>query len=259
MNDVTPSLVLCELADASAHGVESYSPFCLKAHRALRLAGLPYERRHGSRPADFKKLNPTGQVPVLLVDGEPVADSTRILARIDAMTGVFSRGLDARTRAEAWLWEDWADGALNGFLVASRWADDRNWPAVRDVYFGRAPWPVRALIVPKLRRGVVGNLVARDVWRAGDAACWERFAHALDGLEARAPAQGYWLGAAPSVADIAIFAQLQSLCTPLTPPQADAVTARKRLTAYLDRVDAATRASAGNSSAKHAQVIALAS
>ena len=33
----TPSLVLCELADAGALGVESHSPFCLKAHRALRL------------------------------------------------------------------------------------------------------------------------------------------------------------------------------------------------------------------------------
>jgi glutathione S-transferase len=177
---------------------------------------------------------------VLLVDGAPIADSTRILERVDALTGVFSRGLDARTRAEAWLWEDYADTALNGFLVAARWADDRNWPLVRDAYFGAAPWPVRALIAPRLRSGVVKNLVARDVWRAGAEACWERFDRALDQLEARAPAEGYWLAAAPTVADVAIFAQLHSLRTPLTAPQAKSVASRRCLSAYLDRVDAVT-------------------
>src|ERR1700689_1126136 len=86
----TPDLVLCELADASAatkQRAESYSPFCLKVHRALRAAGLPYERRHGRAPRDFVKENPAAQVPVLLVDGEPVADSTRILHRIEGIAG----------------------------------------------------------------------------------------------------------------------------------------------------------------------------
>jgi glutathione S-transferase len=244
MKDSLPSLVLCELADASAHGVESHSPFCLKVHRALRLARLPYERRHGSRPSEFRKWNPTGQVPVLLVDGAPVVDSTKILERVDELTGVFSRGLSASTRAEAWLWEEFADTALNGFLVAARWADERNWPGVRDAYFGAAPWPVRALVAPKLRRGVIGNLVARDVWRAGADACWERLARTLDQLEARAPAQGFWLGATPTVADVAIFGQLHSLRTPLTRAQAAAVADRKMLSAYLDRVDAVTLAGA---------------
>src|SRR5271167_2581053 len=102
MNDATkPSLVLCELADASADGVESYSPFCLKVHRALRAAGLAYERRHGTRPDSFASLNPAGQVPVLLVDGEPVADSTRIVKRIETIAGVLGGELDARARAEA--------------------------------------------------------------------------------------------------------------------------------------------------------------
>ena len=240
----TPSLVLCELADTGIDGLESYSPFCLKAHRGLQLAGLAYERRHGRDPSAFRSLNPAGQVPVLLVDGEAVSDSTRILQRIEALTSALTRGLDARGRAEAWLWEDFADSALNGFLVAARWADERNWPAVRQAYFGAAPWVVRAAIAPRRRRTVVGALVARDVWRAGADACWQRFGNALDQLEARAPAQGFWLGATASVADVGLFAQLHSLRTPLTRPQADALAARPALAAYLDRVDAATRAGA---------------
>jgi glutathione S-transferase len=242
--ETTPSLVLCELADAGAHGVESHSPFCVKAHRALRLAGLPYQRRHGSRPGEFAAVNPAGQVPVLLVDGAPVADSTRILERIDALTGALTRGLDARTRAEAWLWEDYADTSLNGFLVAARWADERNWPQVRDAYFGAAPWPVRALVAPQIRRGVIRGLVARDVWRAGAEACWERLEKALDHLEARAPQRGFWVSATPSVADLSLFGQLHSLRTELTAPQREALARRPGLSAYLDRVDAATQARA---------------
>ena len=35
-----PTLELCELADAGVPGVESFSPFCLKVHRALKLCWM---------------------------------------------------------------------------------------------------------------------------------------------------------------------------------------------------------------------------
>jgi glutathione S-transferase len=237
-----PALTLCELADPGIEGLESYSPFCIKTHRALRFAGLTYERRFGRAPADYKALNPTGQVPVLLVDGAPVADSTRILQRIEALTGVFTHGLAARERAEAWLWEEFADTALYGFVVSARWAFDENWLLLREAYFGAAPWFVRRWIAPQLRKSVLRGLVARDVWRAGRDACWSRFRETLDALEGRAPERGFWVSATLSVADVAIFAQLHSLRSPLTSAHAEELAKRTRLCAYLDRVDAATRA-----------------
>jgi glutathione S-transferase len=240
MNSQSVPLTLCELADAGLEGIESYSPFCLKTHRALRYAGLAYERRFGQRPADFKDHNPAGQVPVLLVGQEAIADSTRILERLDAMSGVFTRDLDARQRAEAWLWEEFADTALNGFLVSARWAFDENWSVVCQTYFGAAPWFVQKLIAPKLRQKVIRTLIARDIWRQGRDACWTRFLKTLDELDARAPDQGFWVSATISVADIGIFGQLQSLRTPLTRGHAEELAKRTRLTAYLDRVDAAT-------------------
>ena len=238
----TPKLTLCELSPSTLPEVESYSPFCIKVHRALRASGLTYERRLASRPDEHKSLNPTGQVPVLVVDGEAVSDSTAILARIETLGGrrLAADGDEAR-RAEAWLWEELADTALNGFVVAARWADDRNWPLVRDAYFGQAPWFVRALIAPRVRAKVMGVLVARDVWRRGADACWARFATVLDQLEWRAPSRGFWLGEALSVADLGIFAQLHSLRTALTPRQRDMLVERTQLSAYLDRVDRATR------------------
>jgi glutathione S-transferase len=235
----SPKLVLCELPDPNLAGFESYSPFCLKVHRALRLCALPYERRFAADPGAFKHLNPAGQVPVLLVDGEAVADSTRIVSRLDAISGhTLSRGLDARARAEAFLWEEMADGVLGGFLVAARWIDDDNWGKTKAAYFTGMPGVVRAIVPDRIRRRIRGGL-ARDVVRPDLKTTWRNFQEILDGLEDRAPAEGFWLGPSPSRADVALFAQLHSFRTPLTLGQAGWVAARSRLSAWLGRVDAA--------------------
>ena len=229
------NIVLCENLSPTQDTIETYSPFCLKVHRALDAAELPYTTRHADRPDAFKKWNPLGQIPVLLVDGEAISDSTRILHKIAELA---PHAFD--TSAEAWLWEDFADTALNGYLVAARWFDDRNWPLVRAAYFAKMPSLVRAIIVPKLRRKVLTALFYRDVTRAGADTLWQRFAVSLAQLEARAPANGYWLGERLSVADLAIHAQLHSLRTSLTPTQHRAIAQHARLTAYLDRVELAT-------------------
>ena len=73
-----PSLVLCELGATDVAGLESMSPFCLKTHRTLKLAGLRYTSRHADRPDAHRAYTATGQVPVLLVDGRPV-ESGRVI------------------------------------------------------------------------------------------------------------------------------------------------------------------------------------
>ncbi|GMT99160.1 hypothetical protein KH5H1_32790 [Corallococcus caeni] len=229
-------LTLLELVDPGLPGFESYSPFCLKAHRALKYAGLSYACVRADNPAAHRPHSPTGQVPVLLVGAEAVPDSTDILARIEQL----APGRIARS-PEALLWEELADTSVNGFLVAARWADDRNWPATRTAFFHAMPAPVRAVVPALLRRKQVGKLVARDVWRAGPEACWRRFGALLDQLDARAPEHGFWLSGPLSVADLALFSQLHSLRTPLTPWQGAEVDRRPRLSAWLGRVDAATR------------------
>ena len=236
-------LTLCEVAHTGLDHLESFSPFCLKVHRALRYAGLAYDSEHGKHPGSFKHHNPAGQVPVLLVGDEPVCDSTRIVERIERLAGApLHGGLAPDVVASARLWEAMADTALNGFVVAARWADDANWPRAKAAFFHEAPRLICALISPRLRSNVIRGLVARDVWRAGPEACWRRFEATLDDLEGRAPGDGrYWVADRITVADLAIFAQLQSLRAEITPRQAELVAARPRLSRYLDRVDDATR------------------
>ena len=237
------NIVLWELGESGLDGLESHSPFCLKVHRALKLAGLPYTRQHVAMPAKLRHMNPAAQAPVLVCDGEPIADSTAIFRWLDARVpgALLPSDLDPRARAQAWLWEELADRSLNGFLVAARWADDRNWPAVRAHYFRKAPWFVRTLVAPRIRARLLRSLVARDVTRRGLEHTWAELDRVLDLLEARAPERGFWLGTeSPTVADLALFAQLRSLQTPLTAPQAAAVARRPRLDDWLDRVHART-------------------
>jgi glutathione S-transferase len=229
-----PTLVLVEF-DRPAHPQhESYSPFCMKVHRALRYAGLAYSTRV-SDPRAVTDLNPKGQLPVLLVDGTPVFDSTEIVRAVERLTPHA-----AESTPEARLWEELADGALYGYVVASRWADESNWPRIRDAYFAGLPMPMRVEVASQVRAGVVERLVGRDIWRGGPDECWARLAALLDDLEVRAPSTGYWLGDALSIADISLFAQLHGFRIPETPVQAQMVHDRPKLSSYLDRVHRAT-------------------
>ena len=243
MTTTTHKLVLCDfptkVPPSDARWV-SYSPFVLKVDRALKLAKLPFSHERVDFPR-IAKLNPKGQLPVLLVDAEVVSDSTTILQRIEQLApGSLNAGLDGSRLAEAWLWEELADTALYPQVLATRWADARGWPVARQAFFAGFPPVARDLIAGFVRRKTLSGLVARDFTRGGLAECETRLFRVLDQLEQRAPKTGFWLGEAPSVADLSLFAQLHSLRLPETAFRASDIATRKNLSAWLDRVDAAT-------------------
>ena len=237
-----PKLTVCDFpAKTGVPGWSSFSPFVLEVDRALGLAKLPFEHVYVDI-FKLKELNPLGQLPVLIVGEEKVADSTRILRRIEQLApGSMTGGLDAGKLAEAWLWEEFADTSLYPYVLATRWADDRGWPMVKKAFFESVPALIRPLAASIVRGRTVKKLVERDFTRAGLAACFERLAGVLDDLDRRAPEDGFWLGPRACVADLGLFGHLHSLRLPLVPFQAEEVKKRKRLDRYLDRVDAATR------------------
>jgi glutathione S-transferase len=241
MNAAVPKLVLCDFpARTNLDGWSSFSPFVLEVARALTLAKLPFEHRRIDL-FKLKELNPLGQLPVLLVGDEKVPDSTNILRRIEQLApGSMTAGLDARSLAEAWLWEEFADTALYPYVLATRWADDRGWSVAKSAFFASVPAPVRGIAEAVVRRRTVKKLVERDFTRAGLDACYARLYRVLDDLDARAPEDGYWMGARPCIADLGLFGQLHSLRLPLIAFQAEELKKRRRLNAYLDRVDAVT-------------------
>lgn len=242
MHAALPKLTLYDFpAKSGLEGWASFSPFVMLAERALRHAKLPFEHAY-AQMTRLKELNPTGQLPVLRIGEELVADSTRILHRIEALApGSMSGGLDARGVAEVWLWEEFADTALYPFPLAARWADRRGWPVTKKHFFGELPPIVRDVIAAVVRKQTINMLLGRDFLRSGLDACYQRMERVLEHLEARAPEQGFWLGERVTAADLGIFSQLQALRFPQIEVGVEMVRRRQRLTRYLDRVDLATR------------------
>ena len=193
-------LILCELADASKYGVESWSPFCLKAHRALRAAGLSYERRHGRMPSSLPKGEP-GRGPGAGSPGgrlEPVADSDpESFTSIEKIAGPIGGELDPRTRAEAWLWEE-ARGRAAQRLPGRRPLGRRPKLAEGPAgVLGACPWfssrrssrrSFARRVVNVARRGATCGVAGRR--RAGSDSLTT-----LEDLEARgATGNGFWMG-----------------------------------------------------------------
>lgn len=116
--------------------------------------------------------------------------------------------------------EELADTAVNGFLVAAaRWADDENWPLVKEAYFGAMPWPVKAVVPGRIRARVVSAmLAARDVLRAATRRAGRASRRTVDHLEARAPEEGS--GSTRLRRPTSRSGQLQSFRMRLTPRQA---------------------------------------
>lgn len=213
------SLTLCE--------TRTHCPFDLKVRRAIRLVGLSFERRRG--PGDCCAI---GKGPTLVIDGVVAVNADAIMRRLNALVpGVL---VPKEVAAEAWLFEQVADRCLSPFVFAARWLDPANWDAVREAHFGDASWFTRSFELPRLRARIAGQLAGVDT--SDDA-----LRRALDALEERAPDRGFWLGTPrATLADVAIFAQLASLRSPLTPRVGRELSLRPALSDWLDRVDAAT-------------------
>lgn len=236
-------VVLHDFAATGIAGLDSWSPFAMKLHRALVLAGVSYATERSLPASDLGVVAPVDRAWID-VGGRPVAD-VALVACLETLVPANDFRDDRMARLRRWA--AFADRTLYGFVMAARWLDGKNWPLYREALFGRAPWIVRALLVPWLRRrvlhGLADDLGFEALASAEDTPIWEVFRGVLDELEAAAPRSGFWGGEArPTMADLAIFAQLEQLRTYVTAWQAREIAKRPALVDWLERVDDATRA-----------------
>lgn len=144
-----------------------------RVHWALHEMGIDYETRaHAPRSEEVLALNPSGKVPVLLVDGEPITDSVAILSfladrhgQLTAPPGTLERGRqDAMTQ--------FAVEELDGLL----------WFAARHSFVLPEEWRVPA-VKPSLK--------------------WE-FARSIERLARRMDGREFAAGDSFSIADIVV-------------------------------------------------------
>jgi len=158
-------------------------PLSGHAHRArlfISLLGIPHDLvevdlRSGAQKApEFLALNPFGQVPVLDDDGTIVSDSNAILVYLATKLG--------RT--------DWLPADAKGAAAVQRWLS----VAAGDVAFG----PAAARLITVFGASYnPDDVIAR--------------AHVLlKRLEAHLAGRDWLVGAAPTIADVALYSYLSS-------------------------------------------------
>lgn len=164
------------------------NPWSFYARRVIALLAqcdLPYELREVDmmagerRSGAFLALNPNGQVPVLVSGDQVLAESNAILRYLCAANGLDDwYPVSARSRAQVEQWLDWTQCRLA--------------PATSDIVFN--------------------TMFAGDqADHAAIARGQELLAALVPILEARLSQSPYVAGAAPTIADLAVFSCLSQL------------------------------------------------
>jgi glutathione S-transferase len=107
-----------------------------KVALALELAGLPHRRQfidiwapREDRPAGFRAANPIGEVPVLVIDGEPFTQSGAILLELASRFGVLGGAAGLKRGRELIIWEANRIGMCLPQLRAARLFSPQDYPA----------------------------------------------------------------------------------------------------------------------------------
>ena len=111
----------------SQHVCSSRSPYCQKVWFALEEKRIPYRVEkvnmscYGSKPPEFLRLQPNGQIPVAVIDGRVLGSSNSILAELESsFPGHKSLAPTDRDRAQRlFRLEQQLSGAWLGWLRSS--------------------------------------------------------------------------------------------------------------------------------------------
>ncbi len=217
-------------------GLPSASPFVNKLVMWLRMAGLPHTV---SQPKALP-ASKSGKVPYLLrPGGDVLSDSSVIIRTLSAEHAVaLDEGLSAHQQAISSLLQRTCEDSLYWSIVYWRWVDDAGWAIVRAAYFGGFPWPLRTLLPPFVRRGLIRNAYAHGLGRHRREEVAAVGKADVDALDALLGDQEFFLGR-PSTADAVAWGQLASLArAPLTDPVSAHLRGKPRLLAFVDRMEA---------------------
>jgi glutathione S-transferase len=219
------------------------SPFCDKVRRVLHFKGVEYEVREVpvlDASLGYRRVNPTGKVPTLEHDGRRIGDSTEI-----------ARYLEERfpepplvphhpaERALCHLLEDWADESLYFYEVRLRFGEPHNverWVPRLVKHDHSVLRPLVGFAVP---RALAMTMRSQGIGRKSRQLVLEELARHIEAIAGWLGDREWLVGARPSLADIAVFAQLYGIRG--TEEGEQLVRAAPAVGAWMARVDEATR------------------
>ncbi len=211
---------------------------CAKARMALAFKGIDYELVNVSSPMEAKRYNPRGRVPTLLLGEEALVDSTDIITELDArFEGTPLTPEDPAERAQAKVYEDWADEVLYFYAVYLRWICPEGFARIKERVLSRLPVPMRWLAPAIGRRETRRRTRGQGVGVKPREVVLRETSECLDALAALLEGRAWLVGSAYSRADLAVGALVDQMNMPeLTPELAELVRGRPTVLRWLERV-----------------------
>jgi glutathione S-transferase len=215
------------------HGVESYSPFCMKAEVYLKLAKLPYTAKTGN-----VRKAPKGKLPFIKDDdGTVIADSSAIVAHLEKKHGEpLDKGLSSDEKARAHVLKRTLEESLYFVAVWARWAEDEGFAVVRET-LNVIPAPLRWVLVPAIRKNVVGITRAQGIGRHSREEIYAFGKQDIDAVATLLGKSDFLLGDKLTTVDVSAYSFFANMLkVPGPAPLKEAVKAHPNLEAYVDRI-----------------------
>jgi len=221
---------------APAFGLPNASPFCMKMETYLRMAGLPYEAVNS---ADMMKA-PKRKLPYIDDGGTVVCDTTFIIEYLKQRYGdPLDAALAPLERALATAFQRLLEEDLYWAVVHTRWAQEDGWALTKAAFFGGMPVPLRWIVPPLARRGILSEMRGHGMGRHSTqeiAAIGCRDVTAVADFLADKP---FLLGEQPTSLDATAYAFLANLLwAPVDSAIRRHAQGRPNLEAYCQRMKA---------------------
>jgi glutathione S-transferase len=215
------------------YGVESISPFCMKVEVYLKLAKLPYKTVNGN-----VRKAPKGKLPFIVDDdGSVISDSSAIVAHLEKKHGQpLDKGLSSDERARAHVIKRTLEESLYFVAVWARWAEDEGFEVVRGAFKG-IPAPLRWVLVPAIRKNVVGITRAQGIGRHSRDEIYAFGKEDIDAVATMLGQNAFLLGDKLTTVDVSAYSFFASILrVPGPEPLKAAVRANPSIEPYVARV-----------------------
>jgi glutathione S-transferase len=196
-----------------AFGLPNASPFCMKLETYLRMARLPFE----IAPASLRAFNkaPKGKMPYIDDDGKVIADTTHIIDYLKASYGDPLDGwLGADQRATALAFQRLIEENLYWAVVYTRWVEPAGWAQTQSAFFGKLPAPLKWIVPPLARRGLIRQLHGHGMGRHSRQEILDIGKRDITALADYLASKPYFMGSKPCSLDASVYAFLANLVWP---------------------------------------------
>ena len=190
-------------------GLLDGSPFVMKIHTFLKVAGLDYKSI--GNPLNVRK-SPKGKLPYIKDDGQTVSDSQFIIEYLSEKYNIdLNSHLSDEQKANAYLLTKSLDENLYWCIVWSRWQHDETWNIVKKDFFKGLPFPLSAIIPNKVRKQTIKALYYQGIGRHSESEIIAIANHSFQALSTMLGDKNFFFGDKLCLFDITAYSMLSSL------------------------------------------------